>query len=125
MMPSRSSLVYHHFIGYNIILHTIFRLHLDTMLRLTGTLELTGKTYIMNKLIMILLGLALFNPITSCNSSLTKNCEINEVKTLFTIAGIHDKDTSYAHYTLIKDFSRECMDSATMVNLALKYSDTV
>lgn len=61
----------------------------------------------------------------ACTSYSTKNCKVEKIKTLFTTVGIHDTDTSYGHYTLIKDFSRECMDSATMVNLALKYSDIV
>jgi hypothetical protein len=53
------------------------------------------------------------------------NCEIKEAKTLFTTIGIHDSNTSFAHYILINGFSKKCMDSATMVNLALKYIDTV
>jgi hypothetical protein len=49
-----------------------------------------------------------------------------EIKTLFSIpGGSNGKITGYSHYTLIKGFSRRCMDSALMVTAALKYSDTV
>jgi hypothetical protein len=61
----------------------------------------------------------------TCTFTNTKKCEIKEIKTLFTTIGIHDRDTGYGHFTLIKDFARECMDSTTMVDLALKYCDTV
>lgn len=62
----------------------------------------------------------------SCSSSSGQDCKIKEIKTLFTIPGVYEgKTTGYSHYALIENFSRKCMDSATMVNLALKYSDTV
>lgn len=73
---------------------------------------------------IILLSVLLFTKI-SCRTSTIQNCQIKEIKTLFTTVGIHDRDTAYGHYILIKDFSRKCMDSATMVNVALRYSDTV
>ena len=53
-------------------------------------------------------------------------CELKQIKTLFTIPSVYEgKITGYAHYILIKDFDRKCMDSATMVNISLKYIDTV
>lgn len=62
----------------------------------------------------------------SCNSNNVKNCEIKEIKTLFTIPGVYEgKITGYSHYVLIKNSSRTCIDSTMMVDLALKYSDTV
>lgn len=54
------------------------------------------------------------------------DCELQEIKTLFTVRGMQSgTDTGYAHYILIREFSRECMDSATIVNIGLKYIDTV
>ncbi|MDF2188429.1 hypothetical protein [Paraflavitalea sp. CAU 1676] len=53
-------------------------------------------------------------------------CKLKEIKTLFTTVGIHPGyDTGYAHYVLVKEYGRECMDSAGMVKMALKYKDTV
>src|SRR6478752_641761 len=80
----------------------------------------------MNKSIVVLvLSLSLIT-ISSCSSSNAQNCEINEIKTLFTIPGVYKgKITGYSHYVLIKDFPRSCMDSITMVTMALKYSDSV
>jgi len=62
----------------------------------------------------------------SCESKKSSKCELREIKTLFTIPAIYQNViTGYAHYILIKDFSRECLDSSTIVNIALKYMDTV
>lgn len=79
----------------------------------------------MRKSINIIVLLVLLITKISCSSSSVQDCKIKEIKTLFTTIGIHDKDTAYGHYTLIKDFPKKCMDSATMVNLALRYIDTV
>jgi hypothetical protein len=63
---------------------------------------------------------------TSCRSVNSPDCKVKELKTLFTTPGVYQgKVTGYAHYVLIKDFDRSCMDSVTMTNMALKYSDTV
>lgn len=61
----------------------------------------------------------------SCNSLSSQNCRVEGIKTLFTTIGIHDNDTAYCHYTLISNFSRNCMDSVGMINAALRYCDTV
>ena len=62
---------------------------------------------------------------TSCRPG-TATCKLNEIKTLFTTEGVYEgKVTGYAHYILVKGFLRECMDSAMMVNIALKYIDTI
>lgn len=79
----------------------------------------------MNKLMNIVVLSALLIAEISCSSSNVRDCNIKEIKTLFTTIGIHDKDTSFAHYILIKDFPKKCLDSTAMVNLALKYIDTV
>ena len=80
----------------------------------------------MNKSITIQVLSVLLATIISCSSSGTINCEIKEVKTLFTIPGVYEgKITGYSHYVLLKDFYRDCLDSTTIVNVALKYSDTV
>src|SRR3982751_5018209 len=73
-----------------------------------------------------LLFLILFIGGISCNSNSSTQCELKTIKTLFTTEGIYEgKITGYTHYILIKDFSKKCIDSTTMVNMALKYIDTV
>ncbi|HSC53284.1 MAG TPA: hypothetical protein VLC98_06690 [Phnomibacter sp.] len=79
----------------------------------------------MKGIIKTLSTLALIIAFASCKEEQAKSCEIKEIRTLFTTVGIHDTDTTYAHYALIKDYSRECMDSTTFVDVALKYCDTV
>lgn len=95
------------------------------MHHLIGILELIDKKTGMKNLIGILSTLGLIAALISCSSKEIKGCNVKEIRTLFTTIGIHDKDTAYGHYTLIEDFPRECLDSTTMVDLALKYSDTV
>lgn len=80
----------------------------------------------MKKLKIIIFSITLVIVNISCKNSRVQKCDVQEMKTLFTTPGIYEgKVTGYAHYTLVKDFSRQCMDSTTMVNLALQYSDTV
>ena len=63
---------------------------------------------------------------SSCSSDSSHNCEVKDLKTLFTTPGVYEgKVIGYAHYVLIKYFDRSCMDSITMMNMAFKYSDTV
>jgi hypothetical protein len=60
------------------------------------------------------------------NQSRNNVCELKEIRTLFTVVGIQQGvDTGYVHYVLLREFSRQCMDSTTLVNIALKYIDTV
>lgn len=80
----------------------------------------------MNKPITIFLISILPHFITSCNSHVTESCEVKAINTLYTIPGVYEgKITGYSHYVLIRNFNRACMDSAKMVRLALKYSDTI
>jgi hypothetical protein len=79
----------------------------------------------MKRIIKILSVSVVIPAVIACKEKQAKSCEIKEIKTLFATVGIHDRDTAYGYYALIKDFRRECMDSTFMVNLALKYSDTV
>ena len=63
-----------------------------------------------------------------CHSHKAQNsvCRLKDIKTLYSDPNMHvGVDTAYGYTVLIKDFSRECMDSSTMVNIALKYIDTV
>jgi hypothetical protein len=54
-------------------------------------------------------------------------CRLESVQTLLYTAGYQGKDgpVTYAHYILTEGLYRNCMDSAAMVDLALKYIDTV
>ncbi|WPV63904.1 hypothetical protein [Chitinophaga sp. LS1] len=80
----------------------------------------------MKKNILILLGSLLVCVIISCNYLDTKQCKCDKLKTLFTIPGIYEgKTIGYAHYVLSENLSKNCIDSAMMVDLAIKYSDTV
>ncbi|MFC4230254.1 hypothetical protein ACFOW1_00015 [Parasediminibacterium paludis] len=83
----------------------------------------------MNKSITLIVLSVLVIAKISCsysNSSMQDDCKIKEIRTLFTIPGVYEgKTAGYSHYALIPDFSKKCMDSVTMVNLAIKYSDTV
>jgi hypothetical protein len=75
----------------------------------------------MKKIIEIFLFSILIS-LFSCDSI----CKQESIKTLFIIPHIYENKTvGYSHYVLIQDFSRKCMDSTTMVNIALKYMDTV
>jgi hypothetical protein len=53
-------------------------------------------------------------------------CRFREIKTI-NYNGTPDSTygTLYFHSVLLTDFSRECMDSATIVKIALHYIDTV
>jgi hypothetical protein len=77
-----------------------------------------------SKVFFVLVLISIF-AFSSCKEEKAKTCILKEIRTLFTTIGIHDRDTSYGHYILVKDFSKKCMDSVTMVNLALRYIDTV
>lgn len=67
----------------------------------------------------------LISAFTSCKEEPEKSCEAKGIRTLFTTVGIHDRDTAFGHYVLIDNFPKECMDSTTMVKMALNYCDTV
>lgn len=54
-----------------------------------------------------------------------KSNPVCDLKTVQTMATSPSATGSFAHYILIKDMSRECMDSATMVRAAIQYYDTV
>lgn len=74
---------------------------------------------------IISISLLFFVSNISCKEN-NAECKLNDIKTLFTTTGMYNgKVTGYAHYVLIKDFHRECMDSVTIINIAKKYIDTV
>lgn len=53
-------------------------------------------------------------------------CEFQKIKTLFTLYYQKGNEPGdYRHYVLIEQFSKKCLDSAEMVNIALNYADTV
>jgi len=53
-------------------------------------------------------------------------CELQDVKTIFFDGTSNIRyGEVYAHYVLLKGFSRVCLDSTTIVNIALKYIDTI
>ena len=55
-------------------------------------------------------------------------CQLETVETILTIELGSDEgpdSVQYAHDVLLKDFSKECIYSASIVNLALRYMDTV
>jgi hypothetical protein len=72
-------------------------------------------------LLLVVAGCTFF----SCKSEKKDLCIIKKVNTLFTTIGIHDNDTGYAHYVLLKDFSRKCIDSITILKVARAYIDSV
>ena len=86
-----------------------------------------SKAKKMNKLITLLVLVSVtFGCLVACTSLSSEKCKVEQISTLFTIPGVYEgKITGYSHYILIKGLSRKCIDSATMVSLALKYSDTV
>lgn len=63
--------------------------------------------------------------IASCNNDGDSICNFKKIKTLYTDIGISDKDTGYVHVVLIKDFSKNCIDSTTITIIAKSYIDTV
>jgi len=78
----------------------------------------------MKKNIIALLGSLAMVQI-SCKSKLG-DCKLNEVKTIFTVPSIYEGAvTGYTHYILIKDFSKNCLDSLTLVEYALAYMDSI
>jgi hypothetical protein len=80
---------------------------------------------VLGKSIKLTILSGLFVGIAACNFT-SPNCEIKELRTLFTIPGVYEgKITGFSHYILIKDFPRKCMDSTTFVTMAVKYVDTV
>jgi hypothetical protein len=52
-------------------------------------------------------------------------CQLRSSRTLAVVPGQNGEDKFYAHYVLLEGFSRECLDSATVVALAATYRDTV
>ena len=79
----------------------------------------------MKKIRITFFALILIN-LLSCNSEIDSKCNLKKIKTLFVTEGVYEgKTTGYCHYILINDFSRNCMDSVSMVNMALRYMDTV
>jgi len=63
--------------------------------------------------------------LSNCNSPKV-NCELKSIRTLFITFGKRDgADTSYSHYILLKEFSKKCIDSATILAIVQKYCDTV
>jgi hypothetical protein len=57
-------------------------------------------------------------------------CQLQKIKTLYVTpsrqeSGTGQMQVSYGHYVLLKGFSRDCLDSATIVRLAAHYRDTV
>lgn len=62
----------------------------------------------------------------SCSHKKEPICKLTHVETIETsVASNYKGVKSYIHYILVKDFSKRCLDSTEMVNLALKYIDTV
>jgi len=74
-----------------------------------------------------LLGIVMFTGV-ACNFSLPgkSECKLRAIKTIF-FDGTPDTiyGETYVHYVLLKDFSRDCLDSVTIINIASKYCDTV
>lgn len=53
-------------------------------------------------------------------------CEFVSMRVLFTDLSVHvGVDTHYVHYILVKEFSKECLDSSTILNIVKMYIDTV
>jgi|GEM_PF-2253020 len=73
-------------------------------------------------------GIVLFMGIAACNLSSPEKieCKFREIKTIF-FDGTPDTiyGETYVHYVLLKDFSRDCLDSVAIINIASKYCDTV
>jgi len=71
-----------------------------------------------------ILFIALVISLCSCEKKKT-SCQVTEAKTLFTTLATHDTDSLYGHYILLKDFSRECLDSLVILTVANRYRDTI
>ena len=75
-----------------------------------------------------LLCVGLFSGIMACNPSSPQksDCKLKEIKTIF-FDGTPDSvyGETYVHYVLLKDFSRSCLDSASIMSIASKYCDTL
>lgn len=76
----------------------------------------------------------LFATTFSCNSSGVQSCRIKEIRTLFMMPWVdvgegevvdEVKITGYSHGTLIKDITRDCLDSTMLVGAATRYRDTI
>ena len=57
-------------------------------------------------------------------------CSFKNIQKIFSVRGTLNRGTtgemsSYSHLVLLRDFSRECMDSTTIINIAHRYIDTV
>ncbi|SFF07546.1 hypothetical protein SAMN05518672_11582 [Chitinophaga sp. CF118] len=65
--------------------------------------------------------------LVSCTRAKPRSsCKFESIKTLYTDIGIQPGiDTAFCHAVLIKDFSRECLDSITILRIAKSYIDTV
>ncbi|RFZ83045.1 hypothetical protein DYU05_12915 [Mucilaginibacter terrenus] len=76
------------------------------------------KINLLKKYLIALNAIAL---IISCKA----NCEIEELHTISTLKGDGPTGISYMHNVLLKNVSKNCVDSIMMVNLAKNYIDTV
>jgi hypothetical protein len=60
------------------------------------------------------------------NKHQKESCEFKSLSLLFTSPlSTGDSLIGYCHYITIKDFSKECHDSAIIVDIARRYADTV
>lgn len=66
----------------------------------------------------------LFVVLLACGKGQQK-CKFNSIRRLYSIVQSVGKESSYLHLVIVNDFSKNCIDSSMMVNLALRYLDTV
>ncbi len=72
-----------------------------------------------------LLRICLFLATLSIGSCQPPTCQFLSIKTIAVVPSLNKGQYRYAHYVLLNGFSRECLDSATVVTLATNYRDTV
>ena len=60
----------------------------------------------------------------SCKKKMD-DCNFKSIETIFYTQSASGGHTSYLHAVLITDFCTHCRDSMTLVNIAIKYKDTV
>ena len=76
--------------------------------------------------IIITTAVILSSFLTGCQQTKEPTCKFTKIKTLYTsLASDENGLRTYTHTVLLNDFSRKCLDSTKMVDITMKYLDTV
>lgn len=66
----------------------------------------------------------LFSFIVAILGCQQQKCENDQIELIFYDHTIEETGKVYVHYLLLEDYKRDCMDSASIVDIALSYVDT-